>query len=828
MQRNIPDIIWSKRALSFITRMGTADHFEQWATIIQAGMVHLRELSDAQEVFLIKKEDHITARIITPGSAGSKKTYIDPAITEIFQHDKLPQYFNAPFEGIDPALIALFNSPASLAVFPVDQMDGGGYVMLVWQNNFDFTDDFTEFALACQAKINETARLSTTYYTLEELKVRFNAILQTVPQSIVFIDNSGRNSWLNARAASLFNLKSGNVQPSALSEAMQKLRNRASNRNEIDKKAEELFRLKKKKADNWHWIFNEPDFFVLNVSCTPTVSKHVSGILWIFEDITSQHLFEEELKNLNEQLKEKSKLADAQNKAKSEFLANMSHEIRTPMNGVMGMTSLLRTTRLDEEQFDFVESIRVSADSLLEIINEILDFSKIESGKLELEEHPFFINKIIEETYDLLTPRAYEKDIDLLYFIEPEVPMEMIGDMTRLRQIVVNLVSNAIKFTPSGEILTTIKLLSKKDNNYELQFSIKDTGIGIPQDKMHKLFNSFSQVDSSTTRKYGGTGLGLVISARLVEKMHGRIWVDSVVNKGTTFSFTIGLNAGNQIKEFRPLPVQKELAGKSALLIDDNLTNLRILKGHCELWGMHADIFTNGPDGIAAMKQNQYDVVITDMRMPGMTGIDVARHINKKYGKKIPVLLFCSTGHFPSGHKKDRELFTAILDKPLKQLYFLKVLTDTLSQSGTVVKKNNTDKPDQPQNVPLINDHQIRVLIAEDNLISQKIIAKALKNIGYNCDVVSNGLEVLLSLQRQAYDIIFMDVQMPEMDGLQATRKIIETYSDKRPVIIAMTAGAYEQDMQDCRDAGMDDYITKPFDFDSFYTKFNFWKAKIK
>jgi len=793
---------------------------------MRRSIAYLKELSGASTVLLFKIEDSITVRVYTPDSQENEVVYIDPAAISAFADDKSVQYFDQQYPHINIKTIELLNTPASLAVLPIVQGDTKGYILLAWENNFSFNDDFKEFVQSCAAKIDETAKLSTTYYSLEELKVRFNGILQTVPQSIVFADDTGKNSWVNDHAAKLFGLPGGNVQPALLSAAMQQLRDRATNKEELFRRGMEFFKSKDKRIDNWQWIFEGADVLVLSVCARPTVSEHVSGMLWTFENITQQYLADLHLKELNVKLEEKSELAEAQNKAKSEFLANMSHEIRTPMNGVIGMTSLLRNTRLDEEQFDFVESIRLSADALLEIINEILDFSKIESGKLELEEHPFFVHKIIEETYDLLALKAYEKDIDLLYMVDPEIPMEVIGDMTRLRQIVMNLVGNAIKFTPSGEILTSIKLVSKKGNNYELEFSVKDSGIGIPADKMHKLFSSFSQVDSSTTRKYGGTGLGLAISARLVEKMNGRIWVESEVNVGTTFKFTIHLRTDAQIKAFKPVIALKELTGKYALLIDDNVTNLRILKGHCEHWGMHADVFTTGKQGVAAMAKRKYDIVVIDMLMPEMNGIDVAKQIAKKYGKEVPMVLFSSAGHFPAEQKKDRKLFTAILDKPIKQSYFQKMLVDTISQAEGITKGTPV-LADIIKNVPVVDDEHLAVLVAEDNLINQKIVIKALQNIGHRCDVVANGLEVLSSLERQRYDIVMMDVQMPEMDGLQATREIIRQYGEKRPIIIAMTAGAYEKDKQECLEAGMDDYITKPFDFDSFYYKFNFWKGKV-
>ncbi|MDP9081717.1 MAG: response regulator [Bacteroidota bacterium] len=824
MTNQITNINWAKRALNFIAGVSAADSYEEWAVIMQRSMQYLKSVSGANQVMLVKNEDEVTVRVIKTGGTYDDAVYIEPAALKPFSYSLQAQYFTHPFETLDRQLLDLLQPAQLVVALPVKQLDIDGYMLISWDHSFEVSDDFKNFITACLSRIDETVKLARTHYQLEELKVRFNAILQTVPQGVVFVDDSGKNSWINGPAAKLFGMDGGNIIPAHLSVAMQQLRASASNKDDILRRGMELFQSEDKKVKDWQWIFHQPKTLVLNVCCTPTISDHVSGMLWTFDDITQQYLYDENLKQLNIQLVEKSKVADAQNKAKSEFLANMSHEIRTPMNGVIGMTSLLRNTELDPEQVDFVESIRISADALLEIINEILDFSKIESGKMELEEHPFLVHKIIEETYDLMTFKAQEKDLDLLYQIDPEVPMEIIGDMTRMRQIIVNLVGNAIKFTDSGEILTSIKLANKEGDNYELEFAVKDSGIGIPKDKMHKLFSSFSQVDSSTTRKYGGTGLGLAISARLVEKMEGHIWVESEVGTGTTFKFTVKVKADTRVKEYKTIVVPKDLVGKSVLIIDDNVTNLRILKGHCEYWGMLADTFASGREGIDAMAKHNYNIVVVDMQMPEITGLDVAKQIDKKYGNKVPMVLFSSAGYFPPSRKDDLKLFAAVVDKPIKPASFYKMLVDKLSHQAGKLQLIETKVTDSVL-TELKND--IRILVAEDNLINQKIVSKTFKNMGYTCDIVSNGLEVLSSLQRQPYDIVLMDVHMPEMDGLQATKRIIEDYNEHRPIIIAMTAGAYEQDKQKCLDAGMDDYIVKPFDFDSFNAKFNFWKVRI-
>lgn len=818
-------INWAKQALSFISCLKLDQGYQDWFTIMQSCMSSLKALTSADHVLLLKEEDELTVSYFGLNDLRDHPKYLDTALLVGLADKESPMFAHAPFASLHTSLIALLSDNTAVTMLPIKELNINSYLVLSWKKGFDFSDDFKGFAAVCLAKIKETIKLSQTYYALEELKVRFNAILQTVPQSIVFIDDTGKNSWVNEPAAGLLGIAGGNVPPSVLSMAMNQFRARADNKEEILKRGMQIFKSAEKKVKDWKWVFRDPEFFVLNVCCTPTISQHVSGMLWTFEDVTQEYLYEQNLKELNVQLEEKSKLAEEQNRAKSEFLANMSHEIRTPMNGVIGMTSLLRHTTLSHEQFDFVESIRISADALLEIINEILDFSKIESGKMELEEHPFLLNKIVEETYDLLSFKAKEKDLDLLYMIDPDVPTEVIGDMTRLRQIVVNLVGNSIKFTERGEILTSIKLISKQQNKYELEFSVRDSGIGIPADKLDKLFESFTQVDSSTTRKYGGTGLGLAISERLVEKMNGKIWVESELGVGTTFHFTIRLKANNEVKTYRPSNIQKDLVGKKVLIIDDNLTNLKILKSHCELWGLYADAFERGADGIEAMGKNHYDVAVIDMLMPDMNGIDIAKKIHQQYGNETPLVLFSSAGSFPIERKKDKKLFAAILDKPIKHAYFLQVLTDQLAKTKEAIK---AVEPVQPKVETELPKADVSILIAEDNLINQKIITNAFKNIGYQCDVVSNGLEVLASLRRQHYDFVMMDVHMPEMDGLEATRTIVKEFGEKRPIVIAMTAGAYEQDRLDCLAAGMDDYITKPFDFNDLYYKFNFWKSKLR
>lgn len=811
---------WPKRALEFISSLSEVKKYHNWPTIMAESMTNLKRLSGASSVIVVKQDDELTARVLLAGEG--YPSLVEPEVIRPFAGQEKPVYIQPPFSEIHTGLKVLIRECQSAAVLPINEQAIQGVILICWDKATDFTPDFREFLEAAHIRVRETCRLASLFYSMDELTVRFNTILQTVPQGIAFTDNSGNNGWVNHNAAEIFNIPQGHVSPVVLSEAMHNLREKADNHADILAEGNKLFQSKDQAIDNWLWKYSDPEQLVLCVSSRPTVTDYSSGRLWIFENITFNYLSEQRLKDLNIELAEKTKLAEERNLAKSQFLANMSHEIRTPMNGVIGMTSLLSRTRLDPEQFDYVESVRISAEALLEIINEILDFSKIESGKLDLEEHPFLIARVIEETYDLLSTRAHEKNLDLLYFIEPEVPQEVIGDITRIRQIVVNLVGNAIKFTEKGEILTSIRVSGKEGNLYTLEFSIKDSGIGIPADKMHRLFSSFSQVDASTTRKYGGTGLGLAISAKLIERMDGKVWVNSEVGVGTTFSFTLKVQAATRIKQFKTENMLTDLSGKSVLIVDDNITNLYILRKTCELWGMQAHTFEKGSEALQMLAERKFDIAVLDMLMPEMDGIELAKEI-RKVNTTMPMILFSSAGQFPAELKGNSELFSGTIGKPIKNEYLKKILTETLAgrkpeRQGQMLESNIL-----PQTKAM--DSNVSILVAEDNLINQKIITRTINNLGYTCDVVSNGLEVLASLERQHYDLIFLDIQMPEMDGLEATRRIRKDHKGKQPFVIAMTAAAYDDDRQAAIEAGMDDYMTKPFKFDEFAAKLATWTS---
>ncbi|WP_158795576.1 response regulator [Pedobacter sp. L105] len=535
--------------------------------------------------------------------------------------------------------------------------------------------------------------------------------------------------------------------------------------------------------------------------------------------IEQRKAHEEALEKLNQDLLLSNQVAidarrDAERsaQAKSIFLATMSHEIRTPMNGVMGMTSLLNETSLTEEQADYVNVISISGEALLSVINDILDYSKIESGHLDLEDHSFELSKCMEDVMDLFTRKATAQEIDLLCEIDHRLPDVLIGDGFRLRQILINLVSNAMKFTQKGEVHLSVKQHAVENEKVTLLFEIRDTGIGIPEEKMSTLFKAFSQVDSSNTRKYGGTGLGLVISEKLVNLMNGNISVKSKLNEGTTFYFTIDVTIGILKEQISAVQEQLQNEGKKILVVDDNLTNLRILKTQLEQWNF-IPVIKNSPEAALVMLAVEHDfhLIITDMQMPGMDGIELAKNIKAK-NITTPIILLSSIGD-ESRHKYP-DLFAAVLNKPAKSKQLQTIIHQTLNQHGALKSIKPKEKLTNLLSEDFSDHNPLRILLAEDHPINLKLATRILNKLGYAPDLAQNGIEAVEMFNRQNYDVILMDVLMPEMDGLEAT-KIIRSTSNPQPVIIAMTANVMPEDRNECMVAGMDDYLSKPIHIES-------------
>jgi CheY-like chemotaxis protein/HPt (histidine-containing phosphotransfer) domain-containing protein len=546
-----------------------------------------------------------------------------------------------------------------------------------------------------------------------------------------------------------------------------------------------------------------------------------------------------ELLQRQEGLTEAVRAAEANSLAKSEFLAAMSHEIRTPMNGVIAMTSLLMETQMSLDQRSYLETIQNSSESLLTIINDILDFSKIEAGKMELERRPFDLRTTIEESLDLLAPRTMDKQVDLVYEVADQIPGLIAGDAQRVRQVLVNLLANAVKFTEKGDVFVKVEMMAAPPEELpnpgaiRLHFLVRDTGIGIPPDRLVRLFRAFTQADVSTARMYGGTGLGLAISRRLVELMGGRLWAESVPGQGSTFHFTA--NVGRVPDAPPPAHAGRlaRLADLRILILDDNATSRDMLFEQCRRWGMQPRAVESAAQALELLNARvEFDLALIDLHLPGMDGLAVAAEIQKlPAATMLPMVLLTPLGKKKRSSEEVHVVFAHAVHKPVKPAQLSSALERALLSPRSPAHSPEPAKSEKKlaELIPL------RVLLVDDNAINQKVAVRILQQYGYQPEVAANGRDALEKLDRQPFDFIFMDVMMPEMDGLEATRllrkrQMIGGYSNyqSRIIIVAMTAHAMQGDREKCIAAGMDDYLAKPVRPKDVRDMLERWGSKLR
>jgi PAS domain S-box-containing protein len=674
-------------------------------------------------------------------------------------------------------------------------------------------EGFPEFVMMLVENITRQKRLNQSLYNSWN---KVNTLIDQADYTIVSVDRHHTITVVNSRFSDLiftltgivvevgYNLK--DILPDYLINVFKVMIERAGRGEPF--MAEKHFSLKDLKEIDVE----------ITVSPVTDAAGNTIQVSFFGRDITERKKVEKEL------VKEKEQ-AEASTQAKSSFLSTMSHEIRTPLNGVIGMGRLLSDTPLNPKQREYVDSILLSGEALLSVINDVLDYSKIESSKMELEYKPFALKRCVQETFDLLSSKAIEKNLSLQYSISRDVPTYIYGDITRLRQILLNLVSNAIKFTTAGKISISVSLVPDQDENLQILFEVRDTGVGIPPDKIDRLFQSFTQADASTAKTYGGTGLGLAICKNLVSLMDGKIWVESTPKKGSSFYFTI--RAAKASSSDVPKNIRNgtnQLINARVLLISDDRTESDIFSSYFNRWSMIPIATDDSQKAIGWIRNEEhFDLVAIDSQMIKVKAVEIAGEIRKlKEKAELPIVLFNADRTESILFDYTDAVVSAVIPKNVDRSKMLDILIGVFSIEEHQRSQQNAGLSRMDKK--LGEKIPIRILIAEDNKINQKLAQNIFEGLGYKPDIVQNGVEVIEMMKKETYDLIFMDVQMPEMDGLEATRFIMNKMSlPKKPVIVAMTAFALEGDKEKCIEAGMNDYISKPFMIEEIVDKITTW-----
>jgi two-component system, sensor histidine kinase and response regulator len=646
--------------------------------------------------------------------------------------------------------------------------------------------------------------------SLNDEKSLFLTLVHSIPACFIRKDRDGRIVFANEKAAVVLGVTSKDMigktvadfYPEEFAQAAREEDEMVMNTGEV---IEDIFDSE---------VEGETRYFASRKGPVRNGQGAVIGIQSIYWDITEQSLAEQALLREREELRVAKIEADEANRAKSDFLANMSHEIRTPMNAIIGITDLLLETELNHTQREYLRMVQDSGEALLTLINDVLDFSKIESGKFELDHVPFDLHETLGDALKGLGFRAHNKGLELAFHVDREIPSHLIGDPSRLRQVIINLIGNAIKFTESGEVVLEIDCLNRTAGSVTLHFQIIDTGIGIAAENCDKIFCEFEQADASTTRKFGGTGLGLAICKRLVELMRGRIWVESVLGVGSKFQFEVTLDVDPNQSDSRSMISPVNIQGVRVLIVDDNATNRRILKDMLSNWGMVPTTTSCGETALQALadanaEDDAFQVVICDVNMPQMDGMMLVAAIKEQALLNPNRIIMLTSGARPQDARTLEALgIQAHLLKPAKQSEIYNAVIGSLN-SGRAVTTTASAKQ---SSAPAVVSRHLRILLAEDNIVNQKLAIGVLEKLGHKVSVAGNGLVVLDKLRHDDFDLVLMDVQMPDMDGFTATREIRkqEESTGQHLPIIAMTAHAMKGDRENCLNSGMDEYLSKP------------------